>query len=326
MYLPTSHATALLMMLTGMILWGSWPNTFKLVKNWRVELFYLDYAFGIFLSSILIGLTMGTFFGGESFIPQLLAADHSSWLFACAAGALWNCGNILLMFGVSLVGLAVAFPLSIGLALIVGVIASYLVMPLGNPTLLFSGVAIVFVAIIFNSLAYRAASNRQQKPEPKGLLICLLAGVLFSGFGPLVGKAFSSPAPLGPYGVTFFFTLGAVISTLPLMTYFMLRPLRGTKLNWKIYREGTGEQHVFGVLGGFIWTLGTTFAFVPASKVGIALAYAIGQANPLIAALWGIFIWREFKGANRLTYALLGCMFALYVGGLLVLASSVQAR
>ncbi len=110
------------------------------------------------------------------------------------------------------------------------------------------------------------------------------------------------------------------------MTYFMLRPLRGTKLNWKIYREGTGEQHVFGVLGGFIWTLGTTFAFVPASKVGIALAYAIGQANPLIAALWGIFIWREFKGANRLTYALLGCMFALYVGGLLVLASSVQAR
>jgi glucose uptake protein len=326
MYLPTSHAAALFMMLAGLIFWGSWPNTFKLVKNWRVELFYVDYAIGIFLSSILIGLTMGTFFGPDSFILQLLAADHSSWLYAFAAGALWNCGNILLMFGVSLVGLAVAFPLSIGLALIVGVVASYLVMPRGNPTLLFVGVAIVFAAIIFNSLAYRAASKRQRKPEAKGLLICLSAGVLFSGFGPLVGKSFSSPAPLGPYGVTFFFTLGALLSTIPLVTYFMLHPLHGSPLTWSDYRDGTGSQHVYGIFGGFIWTLGTTFAFVPASKVGIALAYAIGQANPLIAALWGVFIWREFEGASALTYMLLVCMFVLYVCGLLVLASSIQAR
>ncbi len=313
------------MMLLGMIFWGSWPNTFKLVDNWRVELFYLDYASGIFLSSILIGLTMGTFFGPNSFVPQLLAADYSSWLYAFLAGMIWNCGNVLLMFGVALVGLAVAFPLSVGLALVAGVIASYVVMPRGNPTLLFVGVGIVFTAIIFNSLAYRAASSRQQKPEKKGLLICLLAGVLFGGFGPLVGRAFSSPVPLGPYGVTFFFTLGALISTLLLMSYFMRYPLHGTRYSWKNYRDGHWRQHIFGILGGFVWALGTTFTFVPASKVGIALAYAIGQANPLIAALWGVFIWREFKGANARVHTLLALMFLFYLSGLLFLASSVQA-
>lgn len=326
MYLPSSHAIALFMMLAGMIFWGSWPNTYKLVKDWRVELFYLDYAFGIFFSAILIGLTLGTFFGPSSFAPQLLAADRASWLYACAAGALWNCGNVLLMIGVSRVGLAVAFPLSIGLALIVGVVGSYIVMPRGNPTLLALGVAIVFAAIIFNSLAYKASAKSKQVPATAGLVVCLLAGVLFSGFGPLVGKALSSHRPLGPYGVTFFFTLGGLVSTLPFIAYLMRHPFEGARLSWKDYFRGTARQHGFGVFGGFLWTLGTTFAFVPASMVGIALAYAIGQANPLIAALWGVFVWREFKDATRYAHALLAIMFALYFGGLLVLASSMNGR
>jgi glucose uptake protein len=326
MYLPGTYAAALVMMLAGMFFWGSWPNTYKLTQNWRVELFYWDYAFGIFLSSILVGLTLGTYFGPKTFLVDLLAADHSAWLYAAAAGALWNCGNVLLVFGVALVGLAVAFPLSIGLALVVGVIGSYIVMPRGNPMLLCVGVAMVFAAVVFNSLAYKAAAKTKQKVSSKGLVVCLLAGVLFSGFGPLVGKALSSPKPLGPYGVTFFFTLGALISTALLLSYFMRHPIDGTPLRWADYRRGTGREHTAGLLGGFFWTLGTTFTFVPASMVGIALAYAIGQANPLIAALWGVFVWREFKGSPGRAHVLLGLMFALYLGGLLFLASSFQAN
>ena len=326
MYLPSSYSSALLMMLAGMTFWGSWANTFKLTRNWRVELFYWDYSIGIFVSSILIGLTMGTFFGQQRFIAQLVAADHSAWLYATAAGALWNSGNILLLSGVALVGLAVAFPLSIGLALILGVIGSYLVVPRGSPTLLCLGVAMVFAAIIFNSLAYRVTATHQGKLSRTGIVVCLAAGLLFSSFGPLVGKALSSSHPLGPYGVTFFFTLGALLSTIPLMTYFMRRPIQGTPVNWSDYRQGTPWQHGAGLLGGFFWTLGTTFAFVPASMVGIALAYAIGQANPLIAALWGVFVWHEFRGATARANALLGLMFTLYFGGLLVLASSFRAQ
>lgn len=326
MYLPSSYSAALFMMLAGMIFWGSWANTYKLTGNLRIELFYLDYAFGIFLSSIAIGLTLGTLFGPVSFVPQLMAADRISWLYACAAGALWNCGNVLLMFGVSMVGLAVAFPLSIGLALILGVIGSYLVMPRGNPALLFAGVAVVFAAILFNSLAYQAAARTKQKPSTAGLFICISAGVLFSGFGPLVGKALSTHTPLGPYGVTFFFTTGALISTFPLMTYFMRNPLQGTALRWADYRNRPARQHAFGFLGGFLWSLGTTFTFVPTSMVGIALAYAIGQANPLVAAFWGVCVWREFKGTGERAHVLLALMFLCYLVGLSLLASSIHGR
>ena len=326
MYLPSSYSAALLMMLAGMTFWGSWANTYKFTRNWRVELFYWDYSFGIFLSSVVIGLTLGTFFGRETFLVQLLVANHSTWLYAAAAGALWNCGNVLMMSGVALVGLAVAFPLSVGLALVLGVIGSYVVMPRGNLSLLSVGVTMVFAAIIFNSLAYRAKESNQSASSRPGIAVCVLAGLLFSSFGPLVGKALSGSPALGPYGVTFFFTLGALISTVPLMTYFMRKPIQGTRLSWSNYQQGTAMQHWAGLLGGLFWTLGTTFTFVPASMVGIAPAYAIGQANPLIAALWGVFVWREFRGATSRANTLLVLMFTLYFGGLLVLASSFRAR
>lgn len=326
MYLPHSYLTALIIMLAGMFFWGAWPNTFKLTRNWRFELFYWDYAIGIFLTSIVIGLTLGTFFGETSYTANILTADHSAWLYAIAAGALWNLGNILLVMGLALVGLAVAFPLSIGLALVFGVIGSYIVMPQGNLTLLAGGVALVFLAVILNSLAYRAkSSENKQAVSRKGLIACLASGILFSGFGPFVGKALSSPRPLGPYGVCTFFTFGALITTIPLMMYFMRHPVEGTPLTFRDYRKGTAKEHVAGLLGGFFWGLGTAFTFVPAGMVGIALAYAIGQANPLIAALFGVFVWREFRGAPRRAHALLAIMFLLYIGGLLSLAASFKA-
>jgi len=313
-------------MILGMFFWGAWPNTYKLTRNWRFELFYWDYAFGILLTSIIIGLSLGTFFGPQTFLQNMAQADRSAWLYALSAGALWNLGNVLLVMGVALVGLATAFPLSIGLALVVGVIGSYLVMPKGSPTLLFVGVVMVFTAVIFNSLAYRAKGSIATSSSRKGVIACIVAGVLFSGFGPLVGKALSTSHPLGPYGVCFFFTFGALLTTIPMMTYFMRHPVEGSPLSWTDYKKGTFREHLAGLLGGFFWGLGTTFTFVPAGMVGIALAYAIGQANPLIAALFGVFVWREFKGASRKAQVLLALMFVLYFGGLIVLASSFSSQ
>lgn len=324
MFLPESFAVALFMMILGMVFWGSWPNTYKLTRNWRFELFYWDYALGIFLTSILVALTLGTLFGTPTFRQSFLAADRSAWLYALLAGVVWNCGNILLVAGVALVGMAVAFPVAIGLALVLGVIGSYLVMPRGNPVLLFVGVAWVFLAVILNSLAYRSAAASRPTVSRAGLWVCFLAGVLFSGFGPLVGKALSSPNPLGPYGITFLFTLGALISTGPVMVYFMRHPVEGPPLARADYQQGTAGQHAAGLLGGFIWGLGTTLTFTAASMVGIALAYAIGQANPLVAALWGVFVWREFRGAPTKSRILLAVMFVLYLAGLIFLASSFE--
>jgi glucose uptake protein len=324
MFIPSSYSVALVMMLLGMFFWGSWPNTYKLTRKWRFELFYWDYALGIFLTAVLVGLTMGTFFGPATFWKNLLSADGAAWAYALAGGVLWNCGNILLVAGVALVGLAVAFPVSIGLALVVGVIGSYIVTPSGDATLLFSGVALVLGAVIVNSLAYRAAAATRPKVSGVGLWVCLLSGVLFSAFGPLLAKSYSTPRPLAHYGVEVLFTLGALISTLPVNLYFMRHPVEGPPLGAADYRRGTAGEHAAGLLGGFIWGLGTTFTFVPMAMVGTALAYAIGQSNPLVAALWGVFVWREFKGAPAKSGALLGLMFLLYTAGLVLLAVSFR--
>jgi glucose uptake protein len=324
MFIPSSYAVALTMMLLGMFFWGSWPNTYKLTRNWRFELFYWDYALGIFFTSILVGLTLGTFFGPETFWQNLVSADRNAWLYALLAGIIWNCGNILLVAGVALVGLAVAFPVSIGLALVVGVIGSYVITPRGNPGLLFTGVAAVLIAVILNSFAYRAAAASRPKVSRSGLWVCLIAGVLFSGFGPLLAKAYSTAHPLAPYGVEFLFTLGALISTVPVMSYFMRRPVEGARVTWADYMKGSRGEHAAGLFGGFVWGLGTTFTFVPMAVVGTALAYAIGQSNPLVAALWGVFVWREFHGAPPKSKALLAVMFGLYFAGLLLLALSFK--
>jgi glucose uptake protein len=325
MFLPGTYTAALIMMLLGMFFWGSWPNSYKLTTGWRFELFYWDYALGIFLTAIVVGLTMGTFGGGSpTFWNNLLSADRSAWLYALIAGALWNLGNILLVAGVSLVGLAVAFPISIGLALVVGAVGSYLISPRGDPLLLFVGVGAVFAAVVVNSFAYRSAAASRQKVSSAGLWVCLLSGVLFSGFGPLLAKALTSPRPLSPYGVNVLFTLGALFTTVPAMSYFMKHSLDGPPVSGEAYWRGTAGAHAAGLFGGFIWGLGTTFTFVPMAMVGTALAYAIGQSNPLVAALWGVFIWKEFRGAPRKSAVLVAVMFLLYVLGLLMLTLSFK--
>jgi len=325
MFFPGTYSVALVMMLLGMFFWGSWPNTYKLTTGWRFELFYWDYAVGIFLTATLVGLTLGTFGGGpQSFWQNLVSADRSAWVYALLAGGLWNLGNILLVAGVSLVGLAVAFPLSIGLALVVGAVASYLVTPKGNPLLLFSGVATVCLAVVVNSLAYRSAATSRPKASKAGLSVCLLSGILFSGFGPLLAKALSSPRPLESYGVSVLFTFGALITTVPAMTYLMKHPVEGIPIGGADYWRGTRTMHAAGLCGGLVWGLGTTCTFVPMAMVGTALAYAIGQSNPLVAALWGVFIWKEFHGAPKRSKVLLALMFVLYTSGLVLLTLSFK--
>jgi glucose uptake protein len=326
MFLPSSYTVALLMMLFGMFCWGSWPNTYNFTRGWRFELFYWDYAAGIFLTSLLVGLTLGTFFGRQTFWQNLLAADPEALIYACLAGALWNIGNILLVAGVASVGLAVAFPVSIGMALVIGVVGSYLVAPRGNPALLFAGVALVCSAVIVNSFAHRSAAAAKQEVSPSGLWVCLASGVFFSGFGPLIAKALTAPRPLAPYGVNVLFTFGALVTTVPVMTYFMRHPFSGQPVSVMDYRRGTSGEHAAGLFGGFVWGLGTTFTFVPMTMVGTALAYAIGQSNPLVAALWGVFIWHEFRDAPKRSQMLLAAMFVLYIAGLLFLTASFEVR
>src|SRR5580658_10988523 len=209
MYQPEAYIIALIFMVGSMLCWGSWATTMKLTPGWPFQLFYWDYVAGIIIASLLWGLTLGSMGGGQlSFLNNIRTADRSHILFALLGGAVFNVANLLLVAAIEIAGLAVAFPIGIGLALVVGVILNYAISPQGNPLLLFGGIFLVVLAIIVDAMAYRRRETTQQKLSARGIQISLACGVLMGTFYPLVAKGISGEGSLGPYSVALFFALG----------------------------------------------------------------------------------------------------------------------
>ena len=325
MFIINSYLLAVVFCFITMMCWGSWGNTQKLAaKNWRYELFYWDYVIGILLFSIFLGLTLGsTGDAGRSFIPDLKQITVGNYVSALIGGAVFNLGNILLSAAVSLAGMTVAFPLGVGIALVLGVIVNYMGAPKGEPAVLFLGVALVVIAIILNAVASGKVKRSNANSNNKGVWIAILAGVLMSFFYRFVAAAmdlnnFESPTPgmATPYSAFFIFAVGIFLSNLVFNTIVMRRPFEGKPVTYAAYFRGSLSTHLVGVFGGVIWGLGTALSYIAAGKAGAAISYALGQGAPMIAALWGIFVWREFKGAPRSVGWLLMLMFIFFLSGL----------
>ena len=319
MYTPHAYPVALLMMLVGMLCWGSWANTQKIDKAWRFELFYWDYMWGILVCAVLFGLTMGRTnpAAPESFFHNLGGASTRSLVEAFVGGMIFNLGNLLLVAAISVAGMAVAFPLGAGLALVIGAVLNYLVSPTGNPFFLFGGILLICAAIAANAMAYRGLS-KGAKAGTKGIVLSLLCGVVIGLFYPFVAKAMAGENHLGPYTVNFVFALGALTSNFPLNDAFMRWPLSGSRLSIKDYFRGGLGAHAWGVSGGLIWGIGTICSFVAAYTplVGPATSFSLGEGNTMISAVWGVFVWEEFRGASSEVRRLLALMFSLFVLGL----------
>ncbi len=324
MFIVNSYVLAVVLCVVTMICWGSWGNTQKLAaKNWRYELFYWDYVIGILLFSLIVGFTLGSFGeGGRSFCADLAQISGTAVVSAIIGGIIFNASNILLSASVSLAGMSVAFPVGVGLALVLGVIINYIGQPKGDAALLFTGVALVVVAIIVNGLA----SSRQQSgasSSKKGIILAIIAGVLMSFFYRFVAAAmdlnnFENPEPgkATPYTAFFIFSVGIFLSNFLFNTLAMKHPFSGKPVSYRTYFSGSLKAHSVGILGGCIWGLGTVFSYIAAGKAGAAISYALGQGAPMIAALWGVFVWHEFRGAKKSTFTLLGLMFAFFIAGL----------
>ena len=326
MFVPDAFPIALLMMIISMICWGSWANTYKLTKGYRFELFYWDYAIGIFLISLVLALTLGSMGSTpEGFLANVRLADRSNVTYAMAGGVIFNVANLLLVAGIELVGLAVAFPIAIGIALGVGVVLSYAVQQTGDPWLLGLGVLLAIVAVIMDGQAYARMSAQRQVVPRKGIMVCLVSGVLMGLFAPLVTRALTAGNPLGPYSIAVFFTSGALLSCFVVNVYFMRHPIAGEPVTFGDYVSARAVDHGLGILGGAVWGIGTVFNFVAASLVGVAIAYAIGQAAPMVAAAWGVFVWNEFRGAPRSSRLYLGGMFVLYFLAIVVISQAYLA-
>jgi glucose uptake protein len=325
MYLPGTYATALLMMIITTICWGSWANTYKFTKGYRFELFYWDYIFGMVLFSLVLAFTMGSMgSSGQAFLPNLSSADGTHFGYALIAGFIFNIANLLLVAGIDITGLSVAFPIAIGIAIVEGVVLSYIIQPKGNAGLLTLGVALALAAIIFDALAYKhLGSGGEKKVSGKGIVINIVSGLLMGGFAPFVTKALTGENALTPYSIIVLFALGSFLCCFVVNVYFMRRPLVGEPVNFSGYFAASGRDHALGLLGGVIWGVGGAFNFIAAGVVGVAISYAIGQAAPMIAALWGVAVWKEFRGANTAARVYLSLMFLFY---LLAVASIAMAH
>src|SRR6266404_3627364 len=212
MYQPEAYGIALLCMIGSMLCWGSWANTMKLTPGWAFQLFYWDYVLGIVAASLLWGLTLGSAGGGElSFLRNIGSADATHIIFALLGGVIFNIANLLLVAAVDIAGLAVAFPIGIGLALVVGAISSYIISPKGNPILLFGGIALVVAAIIYDAIAYRLRETERTAMSRRGIVISLIAGLLMGTFYPFVSKAMTGEGAPGPYAGLLFFAIGVAI-------------------------------------------------------------------------------------------------------------------
>jgi len=324
MYQPEAYWIALLFMFTSMFCWGSWANTMKLTPGWAFPLFYWDYVIGIILGSLLWGITLGSHgAAGLPFSSDIAQADSTHIIFALLGGAVFNVANLLLVAAIDIAGLAVAFPVGIGLALVVGVLLNFAISPQGNPLLLFGGVLLVLIAIVLDALAYRRRESTGSKLSARGIQLSLACGVLMGVFYPLVAKAIRGEHSLGPYGVAFFFAIGTALCSVPVNYLLMRKPLTGgTPVSMNDYFKGKGAWHWWGVLGGIIWCTGAVFNFVAshAQIIGPAVSYAIGQGATMVSAIWGVFVWREFANAPVTSRRLIPLMFLFFVAGLAAVA------
>jgi len=320
MYQPEVYGIALLFMIVSMFCWGSWANTMKLTAGFPFQLFYWDYVIGVILGSLLWGFTLGSVDGGPfAFVPSIQQADGQHILYAIAGGAVFNVANLLLVAAIDLAGLAVAFPIGIGLALVVGVLLNYAVAPKGHPLLLFGGMLLVVLAIIFDALAYHRREAEHRAISSRGIWISIACGILMGLFYPLVTKAVSGPASLGPYAVVFFFALGTGLCAIPVNYLFMKKPLTGTTpVSMSGYFNAKSAWHFWGIVGGVIWCTGMVFNIVAshARIVGPAVSYAIGQGATMVSALWGVFIWKEFVNAPPPSRKFIPAMFVFFLLGL----------
>jgi len=302
------------MMIVSAVCWGSWANTFKGTKNYRFELFYWDYAIGIFVISVILAFTMGSLnTGASSFLKNALAADPANIVSALAGGVIFNVANLLLVAGIDMAGLSIAFPVAIGIALVVGVVLSYMLQPTGSAVILALGVLLAVAAVIMDGKAYSALASAGRAVSRKSIVVCIISGILMGLFAPFVTHALTSRAPLGPYSVAVFFTLGSFLCCFVANVYFMKHPLVGEPVMFRDFFKAGLRDHLLGILGGCIWGIGTVFNFVAASCTGVAISYAIGQSAPMVAALWGIFAWKEFAGAAKKAYVFLSLMFLFYI-------------
>ena len=274
--------------------------------------------------AVILALTLGSWHGGEdAFFNNLTQATGSRIALAMAAGTIFNLANILLVGAIAIAGMAIAFPVAIGAALVIGTVLTYIVDRTGNPAMLFAGVGLAIVAILADSLAYKELSGGKVQVTKRGLWISIISGILMGSWSPLTAASMADGVgQLTPFTSTVVFAFATLVSTVFFNIYFMQKPLMGEPVSFEGYLQGKPSWHALGIAGGFIWTIGTAANLVAGREAGFAVSYAMGQSAPMVAAAWGVFVWKEFEGASSKAKLYLASMFVFYASAIAVIANA----
>jgi len=258
----------------------------------------------------------------SSFMNNVQSADTSNMVSTMVGGAIFNLANLLLVAAIDMAGLAVAFPVSIGIALVVGTVLSYILQPKGNMLFLMTGVACALLAVILDGKAYGSLASTGRAVSRKSIITAIVSGVLMGLWNPFVAYGATRGNPLSPYSSVVFLTLGALLSCFVWNIYFMKKPLVGEPVSLSGFFSGPPAGHLLGLFGGCVWGVGTVFNVVAGKVTSYAIAYAIGQSAPMVAALWGVLAWKEFAGSDAKAKTYLGLMFVFYALAILLVAKA----
>lgn len=336
MLVISNYYVAISLTVLAMICWGSWANTQKMVqKNWRFELYYWDKITGILIMALLAAFTFGSMGDqGRTFLEDLKQADTTSMVYGMLGGVFWNAGNLLLVAAIATAGMSVAFPIGGGIAWILGIVVNYIVIlmagkvPSIQPGMLWMGVFLIIIAIILSGKAYQRLAKKQEKPPLRGILLSVSGGLFIAFFYGFVVKSLDrnfvdgGTGTLTPYTAVVFFSMGVILCTI-LFYLFIMKPLKiGVPGNAREFFSGSFKTHLAGLLGGLIWCLGMVSSFMAVGAANPAIAYALSNAAPVVAILWGVFVWKEFRGAPKNTNTMLFFIFVLFLLGLFLITYS----
>jgi len=325
MFIIDSYTLAVVFCFITMLCWGSWAVTSKTATGrWQFPLFYWDYSLGLVIMALVYGITMGSSGeAGRGLIEDLGQADMRSVSFALLGGAVFNLSNLLVVAAIAITGISVAFPIAVGLALVLGVIINYINIPSGNPFLLFGGVLLVVVAMLINGIASARASASKGRKSAKGIVVSVISGIIMSFFYRFVAEGmttdFAEPeaGKLTPYSAVLVFSIGLFLSNFLWNSFFMYRPITGGRTTYSDYfTQGSLKQHLIGIFGGLIFNTGFLFNLIASEKAGPAVSYGLGQGATMIGAAWGVFVWKEFSRAPKGTSRYIAAMFVFFLIGL----------
>jgi glucose uptake protein len=340
MILPQTYPLVLALMILSMVFLGSWASFFKMAGKWRFELFYFDFAFGLIVAVVIYAFTFGNLgYDGFNFIDDLQHAGKRQWLFGFLAGVIFNFANMLLMAAVSVAGMAVAFPMALAVAVLMGTAVGSIAHATGNPLLVTLGCLLLLMSIIVNAVSYRImnyarhetlaregkAKSTRRPTSLKGIILAVVSGVLMGSFNPLLDKARAGDVGMGPYAISAMFAFGVFFTTPVFSIFFMNLPVEGDPVDFGSYFSSKLKQHILGIIGGVVWVTGILAGMVagsvPENIAGNPLVhFMLGNCWPLLATAWGALVFREFRGADVRVKIMSLLMVVLFICGVGMIA------